>query len=129
MSESRLAQRDAAIPGDKARPLKSELLHINMGPQHPATHGVLRCVVKLDGELIEKCVLDIGYLHRGTEKLFELHPFVQNVPHTDRMDCASCHSAWTNNCIGCHLYNEYNADPNNFQFSNITGQRIEGHDE
>lgn len=44
--------------------------------------------------------------------------------HSDNMDCVSCHASWTNNCIGCHLYNEYEADPNNFQFSNITGQRI-----
>lgn len=44
--------------------------------------------------------------------------------HGDTMDCVSCHASWTNDCIGCHLYNEYNADPSNFQFSNITGQRI-----
>jgi MYXO-CTERM domain-containing protein len=44
--------------------------------------------------------------------------------HTDDMDCASCHSAWTNNCIGCHLKGQYDDDPNNFFFSNITGERI-----
>lgn len=44
--------------------------------------------------------------------------------HTDRMDCVSCHSSWTNNCIGCHLSNAYNADPNEYFFSNITGERI-----
>ncbi len=44
--------------------------------------------------------------------------------HTDRMDCAACHSSWTNNCIGCHLANEYNDDPAQFFFSNLTGERI-----
>jgi len=63
-----------------------EEMVINFGPQHPATHGVLRLKMKIDGERIVDCYPIIGYLHRGTEKLFELHPFFQNVPHTDRMD-------------------------------------------
>ncbi|MGE5233416.1 MAG: NADH-quinone oxidoreductase subunit D [Acidobacteriota bacterium] len=69
-------------------------MEVNLGPQHPATHGVLRLKVKLDGERIVDCYPIIGYLHRGTEKLFELHPFFQNVPHTDRMDYVA---AATNN--------------------------------
>jgi hypothetical protein len=44
--------------------------------------------------------------------------------HTDRMDCVSCHASWTNNCVGCHLKNEYDANPANYYFSNITGERI-----
>lgn len=44
--------------------------------------------------------------------------------HTDNLDCASCHSSWTNNCVGCHLATEYDANPQNFFFSNITGERI-----
>ena len=71
-----------------------EEMEINFGPQHPATHGVLRLKVKIDGERIIDCYPIIGYLHRGTEKLFELHPFFQNVPHTDRMDYVA---AATNN--------------------------------
>ncbi len=63
-----------------------EEMVLNFGPQHPATHGVLRLKVRLDGERIVDTYPIIGYLHRGTEKLFELHPFFQNVPHTDRMD-------------------------------------------
>lgn len=59
---------------------------LNIGPQHPATHGVLRCVVKLDGERIEKCVVDIGYLHRGLEKLAEHKTYQEFMPYTDRMD-------------------------------------------
>lgn len=61
-------------------------MELNFGPQHPATHGVMRLKLKVDGERIVDCYPIIGYLHRGTEKLFELHPFFQNVPHTDRMD-------------------------------------------
>jgi NADH-quinone oxidoreductase subunit D len=69
-------------------------MELNFGPQHPATHGVLRLKLKVDGERIVDCYPVIGYLHRGTEKLFELHPFFQNVPHTDRMDYVA---AATNN--------------------------------
>jgi len=71
---------------------------LNIGPQHPATHGVLRCVVKLDGERIEKCVLDIGYLHRGIEKLAESKTYQEFMPYTDRMDYLS---PYANNVAWC----------------------------
>ena len=71
-----------------------EEMELNFGPQHPSTHGVLRLKLKVDGERIVDCYPIIGYLHRGTEKLFELHPFFQNVPHTDRLDYVA---AATNN--------------------------------
>jgi NADH-quinone oxidoreductase subunit D len=73
---------------------EGEEMELNFGPQHPATHGVLRLKLKVDGEKIIEAYPIIGYLHRGTEKLFELHPFFQNVPHTDRMDYVA---AATNN--------------------------------
>jgi NADH-quinone oxidoreductase subunit D len=73
---------------------ESEEMELNFGPQHPATHGVLRLKLKVNGEKIVDTYPIIGYLHRGTEKLFELHPFFQNVPHTDRMDYVA---AATNN--------------------------------
>jgi NADH-quinone oxidoreductase subunit D len=57
-----------------------------MGPSHPATHGVLRIVLELDGEIITKAVPDIGYLHRGDEKIAENMQFNQFVPYTDRLD-------------------------------------------
>ncbi len=69
-------------------------MELALGPQHPSTHGVLRVNLKIDGERIIDAYPIIGYLHRGTEKLFELHPFFQNVPHTDRMDYVA---AATNN--------------------------------
>jgi hypothetical protein len=50
--------------------------------------------------------------------------YTQNFSHTDDLDCASCHASWTNNCIGCHLKGQYDANPANFFFSNITGERI-----
>src|SRR5207302_9405836 len=59
---------------------------INMGPQHPSTHGVLRLIVELDGEVVHSCRPVIGYLHRGLEKMFERRPYRQNVPFTDRLD-------------------------------------------
>jgi NADH-quinone oxidoreductase subunit D len=59
---------------------------LNMGPQHPSTHGVLRLVVELDGETITKCWPDIGYLHTGIEKEFEVKTYQQAVTLTDRVD-------------------------------------------
>ena len=59
---------------------------LNMGPQHPATHGVLRLVLQLKGEIIEKAKLDIGYLHRGVEKIAENKTYQEFMPYTDRMD-------------------------------------------
>ncbi len=87
-------------PGEDA-PGADALEHqmtLNIGPQHPATHGVLRCVVKLDGELIEKCVLDIGYLHRGIEKLAESKTYQEFMPYTDRMDYLA---PYANNVAWC----------------------------
>jgi NADH-quinone oxidoreductase subunit D len=60
--------------------------NINFGPQHPAAHGVLRMVLELDGELIERCDPHIGLLHRGTEKLMESRTYLQNLPFLDRLD-------------------------------------------
>ncbi len=64
-------------------------LTLNMGPQHPSTHGVLRVVLKLDGEIVTDCDPIIGYLHRGTEKLGEVHRYAQITPWTDRTDYVS----------------------------------------
>jgi len=63
-----------------------ELLTLNMGPSHPATHGVLRLVLKLDGERVVECVPHLGYLHRGMEKIAENRTYLQFIPYTDRMD-------------------------------------------
>ena len=63
-----------------------EKMVLNMGPSHPATHGVLRLVLELDGEVITKATPDVGYLHRGDEKIAENMQYNQFVPYTDRLD-------------------------------------------
>src|SRR5438309_8509410 len=63
-----------------------EKMVLNMGPSHPATHGVLRLVLELDGEIITKATPDIGFLHRGDEKIAENMQYNQFVPYTDRLD-------------------------------------------
>ncbi len=60
--------------------------NINFGPQHPAAHGVLRLVLELDGEIVERCDPHVGLLHRGTEKLMESRTYLQNLPYLDRLD-------------------------------------------
>ncbi|MGE0277225.1 MAG: NADH dehydrogenase (quinone) subunit D [Nitrospiraceae bacterium] len=71
--------------GETGTRRREELL-LNMGPQHPSTHGVLRVVLELDGERIVKATPDLGYLHRGVEKLSEGLHYMQVIPHTDRLD-------------------------------------------
>ena len=63
--------------------------NINFGPQHPAAHGVLRLVLEMDGEVIERADPHIGLLHRGTEKLIEHKTYVQAVGYFDRLDYSS----------------------------------------
>lgn len=76
--------------------LRTEELLLNVGPQHPSTHGVFRVIVKLDGEVIREAIPVTGYLHRGTEKLAENLNYTQIIPYTDRMDYVS---AMTNNYV------------------------------
>jgi len=63
-----------------------ELMTINMGPQHPATHGVLRLELLIDGEIVVKATPHLGYLHRGMEKIAENKTYLQFIPYTDRLD-------------------------------------------
>ena len=66
--------------------MHGEKMVLNMGPSHPATHGVLRIVLELDGEIITKATPEIGYLHRGDEKIAENMTYNQFIPYTDRLD-------------------------------------------
>jgi len=75
-------QFDDALTGEQ----KIRNFNINFGPQHPAAHGVLRLVLELDGEIVERCDPHIGLLHRGTEKLMESRTYLQNLPYFDRLD-------------------------------------------
>ena len=65
---------------------KTRTMNLNFGPQHPAAHGVLRLILELDGEIVEKADPHIGLLHRGTEKLIENKTYMQAVPYFDRLD-------------------------------------------
>ncbi len=67
-------------------PKQTKTLNLNFGPQHPAAHGVLRLILELDGEVVEKADPHIGLLHRGTEKLIENKTYSQAVPYFDRLD-------------------------------------------
>ncbi len=81
-----LIDKDTSITIDD--PLDNQIV-LNMGPQHPATHGVLRVVLKLSGETVLGCVPELGYLHRGYEKLAENVTYHEFIPHTDRLDYLS----------------------------------------
>ncbi len=72
--------------GEVLGELHGEKMILNMGPSHPATHGVLRIVLELDGEIITRAAPEVGYLHRGDEKIAENMTYAQFVPYTDRLD-------------------------------------------
>ena len=77
----KVAEADSAAKGHLG-----QNLILNMGPSHPSTHGVLRIMLELDGEIVTRAVPDIGYLHRGDEKIAENMTYNQFVPYTDRLD-------------------------------------------
>ena len=68
---------------------KTKTLNLNFGPQHPAAHGVLRLVVELEGEVVQRAEPHIGLLHRGTEKLIENRTYLKSLPYFDRLDYVS----------------------------------------
>ena len=82
---------------------------LNFGPQHPAAHGVLRLVLELDGEVVERADPHIGLLHRGTEKLIEYKTYLQALPYFDRLDYVSamaqehCYSLAVEKLLGCEV--------------------------
>jgi NADH-quinone oxidoreductase subunit D len=78
-----------AGPGGPAAKTQIKPYTMNFGPQHPAAHGVLRLVMELNGEVVERCDPHIGLLHRGTEKLIEYKTYIQATPYFDRLDYVS----------------------------------------
>lgn len=81
------AAKQLPRPSDEElQDMSGEKMVLNMGPSHPSTHGVLRIVLELDGEIITKATPDIGYLHRGDEKIAENMTWTQFIPYTDRLD-------------------------------------------
>jgi len=77
-----------AVPpeSEDLRDVRGDTMVLNMGPSHPSTHGVLRLVLEIDGEMITKAAPEIGYLHRGDEKIAESMTYTQFIPYTDRLD-------------------------------------------
>jgi NADH-quinone oxidoreductase subunit D len=83
---ARAAEHPVVRPSAELEDLPGEKMVLNIGPSHPSTHGVLRIVVELDGEVITKATPDVGYLHRGDEKIAENMTYTQFIPYTDRLD-------------------------------------------
>jgi NADH-quinone oxidoreductase subunit D len=73
-------------PIEELRDMQGDKMVLNMGPSHPSTHGVLRIVLELDGEIITRATPEVGYLHRGDEKIAENMTYTQFIPYTDRLD-------------------------------------------
>jgi len=96
MADSGLDFRDA--DGTTLDDINTDPMLINIGPTHPATHGTFRVYAKLDGETVEKAGVDIGYLHRGFEKMVETKQYNQVIPYTDRLNYCS---SLTNNIGYC----------------------------
>jgi NADH-quinone oxidoreductase subunit D len=80
---------DISIPAETGEGFQIKTYTLNFGPQHPAAHGVLRLVLELDGEVVQRCDPHIGLLHRGTEKLIEYKTYLQALPYFDRLDYVS----------------------------------------
>src|SRR5216683_1562510 len=78
--------RQSPSPSEELQDVQGEKMVLNMGPSHPSTHGVLRIVLELDGEIIARAVPHVGYLHRGDEKIAENMTYTQFIPYTDRLD-------------------------------------------
>ena len=92
---------DLDIVREHTEGLETEEMTLNMGPQHPSTHGVLRFVVKADGEVMREAVPDVGYLHRSIEKISEKVGYHGFMPYTDRVDYVAamfCNQGWAMVC-------------------------------
>ena len=85
---ARTAEAAAALQkaSEELADVQGEKMVLNMGPSHPSTHGVLRILLELDGEIVTKAMPDVGYLHRGDEKIAENMTYTQFIPYTDRLD-------------------------------------------
>jgi len=96
-----LAGFEIDVERDGSTGLETEEMTLNMGPQHPSTHGVLRFVVKADGEVMREAIPDVGYLHRSIEKISEKVGYHGFMPYTDRVDYVAamfCNQGWAMVC-------------------------------
>src|ERR1043166_2304799 len=88
---------DLDIVRERSEGIDTEEMTLNMGPQHPSTHGVLRFVVRADGEVMKEAIPDVGYLHRSIEKIAEKVGYHGFMPYTDRVDYVAampCNQGW-----------------------------------
>jgi NADH dehydrogenase I D subunit len=90
ITDEELIERSTEVPDETSlEDLDTEPMYINIGPTHPATHGTFRVFCKLDGERIAKAAVEIGFLHRGFEKIVEIKHYTQVIPYTDRLNYCS----------------------------------------
>ncbi|MDH3216998.1 MAG: NADH dehydrogenase (quinone) subunit D [Candidatus Krumholzibacteria bacterium] len=89
ITDEELIHRVSQVDETSLEDIDSEPMYINIGPTHPATHGTFRVFCKLDGERIEKAAVEVGYLHRGFEKIVETKHYTQVIPYTDRLNYSS----------------------------------------
>src|SRR5213593_4828152 len=73
----------------ESKELPAEIMELQMGPSHPATHGTIKFNLKLDGEVVMECDVEVGYLHRGFEKMAEQGTWTHVIPYTDRLNYVS----------------------------------------
>ncbi len=99
------------MTGTEESPLDSSEMVLNMGPQHPSTHGVLRIILKLDGERVKSAECVIGYLHRGVEKIGENRTYGQFAPYVDRMDYVAAVSNGLGYCLAVEKLINVEAPP------------------
>src|SRR5215475_6810791 len=104
-----MSQQRPQAGGELEGPPQIKNYMMNFGPQHPAAHGVMRLVLEMDGEIIERADPHIGLLHRGTEKLIEYKTFLQALPYFDRLDYVSmmaqehCYSLAIEDLLNCEI--------------------------
>ena len=89
ITDDELIHRASQVDETSLADIDTEPMYINVGPTHPATHGTYRIFCKLDGERIERAAVEIGYLHRGFEKIVEIKQYTQVIPYTDRLNYSS----------------------------------------
>lgn len=86
---NKMAESESGDNGSNGRALNTDQIVVNLGPQHPSTHGVFRMVARLDGETVVDLYPEMGYLHRNHEKIGERNTYIMNMPYTDRLDYIS----------------------------------------
>lgn len=117
-----LEDKHTTVEVENDDPLNTRMI-LNMGPQHPATHGVLRVLLELNGEVIMKNRLDVGYLHRGVEKIAENKTYQEFMPYTDRMDYLSPYASNVAFCMAVEKIAQVQV-PDRAQYIRMIGSEL-----